>query len=150
MASTATAHHGQSNPTNRHTDVLTVSAFTALLAALAALGPQLLTTFRQWVVGLANDYAEQQYGVRPYANPDAHMGIMREVQLIGGAVIMIAVITLVVNEVLSVDAIANQSGPFTGVIGSLETTGVAAMTLLVVGLLVVAAMALMRYFNQWG
>jgi hypothetical protein len=75
------------------------------------------------------------------------MGVMNAVKMVGGAVIGIAVITLVVNEVLTVDAINNSSGPFTGVINSLETTGVAAMTLLVVGLLVVAASFIMRYME---
>jgi len=42
-------------------------------------------------------------------------GIMRTVQMIGGAVITIAVIVIVVNEVLSVDAINNSTGPFSGV-----------------------------------
>lgn len=73
--------------------------------------------------------------------------IMREVQMIGGAVITIAVIVIVVNEVLTVDAVANSTGPFSGVIDSIETTGVAAMTLLVVGLLVAAAAALMNFFR---
>lgn len=77
----------------------------------------------------------------------SQMGVMNAVKMVGGAVIGIAVITLVVNEVLTVDAINNSSGPFTGVINSLETTGVAAMTLLVVGLLVVAASFIMRYME---
>lgn len=76
-----------------------------------------------------------------------YQSIMRVVQLVGGAVIGIAIVTLVVNEVLTVDAINNSSGPFSGVIDSLETTGVAAMTLLVVGLLVVAASQIMNFFG---
>jgi uncharacterized membrane protein (Fun14 family) len=77
----------------------------------------------------------------------SEMGVMRAVKMVGGAVIGIAIITLVVNEVLTVDSINNTSGPFSGVIDSLETTGVAAMTLLVVGLLVVAASFIMRYME---
>jgi len=144
MALTASAREGQSGGGF-------VELFLTMLLALAAAPRQALTKIRKFVVGLNNDLARAKGEPhRQLANPDAHMGIMREVQLIGGAVIMIAVIVIVVNEVLTVDAVANSSGPFSGVITSLETTGVAAMTLLVVGLLVVAAMALMRYFNQWG
>ena len=73
--------------------------------------------------------------------------MMRTVQMIGGAVIGIAVIVIVVNEVLTTNAVNNSSGPFGGVIDSLETTGVAAMTLLVVGLLVAAASKLMSFFG---
>jgi len=77
------------------------------------------------------------------------MGVLEAVKMVGGAVIGIAITTLVVNEVLTVDAINNSSGPFTGVIDSIETTGVAAMTLLVVGLLVVAASYIMRYMGRF-
>jgi hypothetical protein len=77
----------------------------------------------------------------------AYNQMMRTVQMIGGAVIGIAVVTIVVNEVLTTGAVANSSGPFSGVIGSLETTGVAAMSLLVIGLLVAAASKLMGFFG---
>jgi hypothetical protein len=73
--------------------------------------------------------------------------MMRTVQMIGGAVIGIAIVTIVVNEVLTTSAVNNSSGPFGDVIGSLETTGVAAMSLLVVGLLVAAASKLMSFFG---
>jgi len=73
--------------------------------------------------------------------------IMQAVQVIGGAVIAIAIVTIVVNAVLTTDAVANSSGPFSGVIDSLETTGVSAMVLLVIGLLVAAATRLMGMFQ---
>ena len=73
--------------------------------------------------------------------------VMQAVRMIGGAVVGIAVIVLVVNEVLTIGAVSNSTGPFSGVIDSLETTGVAAMTLLVVGLVVVAAQQIMSYMG---
>jgi len=73
--------------------------------------------------------------------------VMGAVRMIGGAVVGIAVIVLVVNEVLTIGAVSNSTGPFSGVIDSLETTGVAAMTLLVVGLVVVAAQQIMSYMG---
>lgn len=79
----------------------------------------------------------------------ATMGVMDAVKMVGGAVIGIAVVVLVVNEVLTVGAINNTSGPFAPVIDSLGTTGVAAMTLLVIGLLVVAATYIMRYMDKF-
>lgn len=122
----------------------------AVLSVLAGLVNSGLTELRKGIVREANAFAREQYGAPMMANPDAEMGIMREVQIIGGAVIMIAIVVLVVNEVLTVDAINNSSGPFSGVITSLEGTGVAAMTLLVVGLLVLAARAIMRNFGGGG
>jgi len=73
--------------------------------------------------------------------------VMGQVRLIGGAIIMIAVIVLVLNEVLTINAINNSTGPFSGIIDTLEGTGGAALSLLVVGLLVAAAAAVMRFFD---
>lgn len=78
---------------------------------------------------------------------DTDMGVMQAVRMIGGGVIGIAVVVIVVNSVLTTNAVANSSGPFSGVIDSLETTGVSAMVLLVVGLLVAAASKLMTFFG---
>ncbi|WP_121744895.1 hypothetical protein [Natronorubrum halophilum] len=72
-------------------------------------------------------------------------GIMNEVQLIGGAMVTILIIALVLSEVYS--AVDISEGPFSEIATDLETTGVAAISLLVVGLLVVAASAIMRYFG---
>lgn len=74
--------------------------------------------------------------------------IMQAVRMIGGAVVGIAVIVLVVNEVLTISAVENSTGPFGGVIDSLESTGVAAMTLLVVGLVVVAAQQIIGFMGE--
>lgn len=80
-------------------------------------------------------------------SPQSEYQIMQAIQAIGGAVIAIAIVTIVVNAVLTTDAVANSSGPFSGVITSLETTGVSAMVLLVIGLLVAAATRLMSMFK---
>jgi hypothetical protein len=90
---------------------------------------------------------EQLLEAGPEEWDDELQQMMRTVQMIGGAVIGIAIITIVVNEVLTTSAVNNSTGPFGGVIDSLETTGVAAMTLLVVGLLVAAASKLMSFFG---
>jgi len=73
--------------------------------------------------------------------------VVREARLVGGAVITIAIVALVVNQVITSTALNNSTGPFSGVIDSLTTTGVAAMSLLVVGLLVVAANAILGRFG---
>jgi len=76
--------------------------------------------------------------------------IMQTVRLLGGALIGISVLVVVLNEVFSLDTIANGSGPFSGITDSLQSTGVAAMSLLVVGLLVVAANRVMGFFGGRG
>jgi hypothetical protein len=77
----------------------------------------------------------------------SEFNIMQAIQAVGGAVIAIAIVTIVVNAVLTTNAVDNSSGPFSGVIDSLETTGVSAMVLLVIGLLVAAATRLMSMFQ---
>ena len=72
-------------------------------------------------------------------------GILSEIRLIGAGLVLLLVMVLVLTEVYN--AVDVAEGPFAGVVDSLESTGAAAMTLLVVGLLVVAAMAIMRFFN---
>ena len=76
--------------------------------------------------------------------------IMGAVRLIGGALIGIAVLVVVLAEVFSLSQIQNASGPFSGIIDSLETTGVAAISLLVIGLLVLAANRVMGFFGSGG
>ncbi|WP_121744896.1 hypothetical protein [Natronorubrum halophilum] len=73
-------------------------------------------------------------------------GIMPEVRMIGGAMVTILIIALVLTEIYNAVSINNTSA-FYSLVEDLETTGVAAMSLLVVGLLVVAASAIMRYFG---
>jgi hypothetical protein len=76
--------------------------------------------------------------------------IMDVVRVVGGAMIGLAVLVVVLNEVFAIDAIANGTGQFTGVIDSLETTGSAALGLMVIGLLIVAANRIMSYFGGGG
>lgn len=77
------------------------------------------------------------------------MAVMQAVKVVGAAVIGISVTVLVVNEVLTVDAINNTSGPFAPVIDSIGSTGVAAMTLLVIALLVLAASYIMGVMDRF-
>lgn len=77
----------------------------------------------------------------------AEARIMDVVRVIGGAMIGIAVLVVVLNEVFSLDAISNSTGAFSGVIDSLQTTGAAALGLLVIGLLVLGANRVMGFFG---
>jgi len=80
----------------------------------------------------------------------ATANIMQQVRLIAGAMIGISVLVIVLNEVFSLSQVSNSTGPFSGVIDSLQSTGGAALGLLVVGLLVVAANAVMSFFGRGG
>jgi len=80
----------------------------------------------------------------------AKASILDVVRLIGGAMIGIAVMVVVLNELFSLDAISNSSGPFSGITDQLSTIGVSAITLLVIGLLVVAANRIMGFFGRGG
>jgi len=78
------------------------------------------------------------------------MPIMRTVRVIGGALIALAMITLVLTEVFTLDAMNVSSGPFSGVYDTLTTTGPAALTLLVIGLIILAANRIMTMFGSGG
>jgi hypothetical protein len=76
--------------------------------------------------------------------------MMGAVRAIGGAMIGIAILAVVLSEVFTLDAIANDTGPFSSTVDSLESTGGAALGLLVIGLLVVAANQVMGFFGGGG
>ena len=79
--------------------------------------------------------------------------VMGEVRMIGGALVGILIIALVLTEVyeavdFETDADGNYTGPFGEIVGAAESTGVAAITLLVVGLLVLSASVIMRFMGS--
>ena len=76
--------------------------------------------------------------------------IMRTVRTLGGALIGISVLVVVLNEVFALDAIANSSGQFSGVIDQLTSIGGASLGLLVIGILVLAANRVMGFFGGGG
>ena len=80
----------------------------------------------------------------------ASANIMRVVRVLGGAMIGIAILVVVLNEVFSLQSINQSTGPFSGVIDSLQSTGGAALGLLVIGLLVLAANRVMGFFGGGG
>jgi len=75
-------------------------------------------------------------------------GIVQTVRLVGGAMITILLVALVLNEVFT--AVNVGSGPFSGIADDLTTTGVSAVSLLIVGLLVVAARRITTIFGGGG
>jgi len=77
-----------------------------------------------------------------------HNGIVQVARLLGGAMVTILLIAVVLNEVFS--AVDVGSGPFSDIGNDLQTTGVAAISLLIVGLIVVAANRIMGIFNSGG
>jgi len=79
---------------------------------------------------------------------DDDRGIMSEIRLVGGGLILTLIVTLVLSEVYNAIDLGgpNETSPF-NITPTLESTGVAALTLLVVGFLVIAASAIMRYFG---
>jgi len=83
------------------------------------------------------------------ATPE-RLDMMQTVRVLGGSMIGIAILVVVLNEVFSLNQISNSSGPFAPVITSLETTGGAALGLLVIGLLVLGANRVMGFFGGGG
>ena len=87
---------------------------------------------------------------RALAKPQLdRMGVMSEVRLIGGALVTILIVALVLNEVYNAIEIDNQSAWYP-IVEDLETTGVAAIGLLIIALLVLAASAILRFMGRSG
>ena len=80
----------------------------------------------------------------------SNAAIMGTVRIIGGAMIGIAILALVLTEVFTLEAMNITEGPFQSVLDSLESTGAAALGLLVIGLLVAAANRVMGFFGGGG
>jgi hypothetical protein len=75
---------------------------------------------------------------------------MGTVRVIGGAMIGIAVLVVVLNEVFALNSVSNSTGPFSEVITQLENIGGAALGLIVIGLLVAGANRVMAFFGNGG
>lgn len=103
------------------------------------MAPTTCQSARSWA-----DSVEQQARAAAQIKQD-ELGIMRETRMIGGAMITILLIAVVLNEVFG--AVNVGSGPFSSIGTDLETTGVAAIGLLVVGLIIIAANALLARFG---
>jgi len=73
--------------------------------------------------------------------------MMREIQVVGSGLVFVFIIGLVLNEVFTAVSFNASSSPFGGVYTTLETTGQSALTLLVVGFIVVAAGGIMKFFG---
>lgn len=77
--------------------------------------------------------------------------ILGQVRLVGAGLILILVMVLVLTEVWNAIDPSTNNGSYNGTFGdiysSVENVGVASLTLLVVGILVIAAMAIMRRFS---
>jgi len=96
--------------------------------------------------GLMEEAAQEGMRLRDRFNDNQR--IVRTVRLIGGAMVTLLLVAVVLNEVFG--AVSIGSGPFSEIGEQLQNTGVAAVGLLVVGLLVVAANRIMSIFNGGG
>lgn len=113
---------------------------TLLIAAFAFVREKIDSGTRdaEALLGAVQKRQEQKFAA-------ADRAMMREVRIIGGGLVMVLIVTLVLTEVHSAAAV--DSGPFANVTTSLENTGVSALVLLIVGFLVIAATAIMRFFG---
>ena len=96
--------------------------------------------------GLMEEAAQEGMNLRDRFSDSQR--IVRTVRLIGGAMVTLLLVAVVLNEVFG--AVNIGSGPFSEIGTQLQNTGVAAVGLLIVGLLVVAANRIMSIFNGGG
>ena len=80
---------------------------------------------------------------------DDSMPILGATRLIGGGIILILIIGMVLNEVYDAISVDSES-PWYELVETLEGTGMAAIALLIVGLLVLAAREIMNLMGAGG
>jgi len=73
--------------------------------------------------------------------------MMREIQIVGSGLVFVFILLIVLDEIFNATSYGSQGGPFSGLVDTIETTGTSALTLLVVGFIVVAASGIMRFFG---
>lgn len=68
---------------------------------------------------------------------------------VGKGLVTIGLIVVVLNEVFSINAINNSSGPFSGVVSTVESLGIAALTILAVGFIILAGAVAMGFMDSF-
>lgn len=106
------------------------------------------------MIGLDDLKAAYRSGAADAAPADER-GILDDVRIVVAGLITTLVVVLVLTEVWeSIDPTPDGSGGYNGTFGgvysAVEGTGSAALSLIVVGFLVVAAVAIMRFFGGMG
>lgn len=96
----------------------------------------------------AASFTREMASRHPGYDADQTYNIIRTVRLVGGGMIVTLLTAVVLNEVFG--AVSVGSGPFSQIGTDLQTTGVAAMGLLIVGFIVIAANRLMGIFGGSG
>lgn len=94
-----------------------------------------------------SDRAEYQTGERAFGRLATWFQRGGMTERIAGGVMAIAIVAIVLNELFSLSLVSNTSGPFSGLIDSVENVGTAALTLVVLGFLAAAGGAVLTMFR---
>jgi hypothetical protein len=68
---------------------------------------------------------------------------------IGKGLMTVALVVIVLNQLFTLSIINNSSGPFSGLISTVENLGTAALTLVVIGFIVLGASVAMSYMDRF-
>lgn len=74
-------------------------------------------------------------------------GQMGVIDMIAGGIITLVVVAIVLNQLVTLSIVNNTTGPFSGLIDSVENIGSSALTLIVVGFLAAAAGVVLSMFR---
>lgn len=84
------------------------------------------------------------------AEPEGtRLGQGQTAKRVGKGLVTIGLIVVVLNEVFSINAINNSSGPFSGVVSTVESLGIAALTILAVGFIILAGAVAMGFMDSF-
>jgi hypothetical protein len=77
------------------------------------------------------------------------MGQSMGAKTIGKGLATVAITVVILNQILTIDAINNSTGPFTGVIDSVANIGSSALTLVVLAFLVLGGAVAMGFMDRF-
>lgn len=108
------------------------------------------------LVAIMADLADMLPDLRSSADPIAEsalQGTRLEQSLtaktIGKTLVTIGLVVVVLNEVFSINAINNSTGPFASVVDTVENLGIAALTILTVGVIILAGAVAMNFMDRF-
>lgn len=119
------------------------SLVTALIADAKRLWRGYLEACRAVNVAIDRHLAEEAHAER------LELAQAVSAKAVGKGLVTIGLVVVVLNEVFSIDSINNSTGPFSGVITTIESIGESALTLLAVAFIVLAGAVAMRYMDRF-
>ncbi|MFB6200864.1 MAG: hypothetical protein ABEI98_02525 [Halorhabdus sp.] len=102
------------------------------------------TSAMSGTAALGERFAERHFGVS-----STQMQQSVAAKTIARVLVTVAIAIVILNEVFTLDSIQNSTGPFSGLVDTVENLGTAALTLAVLGLIALGGAVAMNYMDRF-